>query len=209
MHVLAERTCVLDIQKDEESLLSGMGKNHRNLIRRCIREGVRIEKSKKIEDLEKFFELYKETADRHKFFKFSDDYVKQEFSEFAKQDEVMILNAYLPDGTLDASAVIMYYGSMAAYRHGASKGADKRLPSSYLLQWNAILEAKNRGLKYYNFWGIAPKNSPKHPFRGITHFKKGFGGDCTDLLHCQDFVLNKKYYINWIIESARKIKRGF
>ncbi|OGH86629.1 MAG: hypothetical protein A2301_00345 [Candidatus Magasanikbacteria bacterium RIFOXYB2_FULL_40_13] len=209
MHVLAERTCVLDISPDEEQLLLNMNKNHRNLIRRCLREKVKIKKSVKADDLKSFFELYKETAVRHKFFKFSDKYVRSEFEEFSQENEAVLFTAYLPDGSLDASAVIMYYGVMAAYRHGASLNLDKKLPTSYLLQWEAIKEAKSRGMKYYNFWGIAPENSPRHPFHGITHFKMGFGGQCIDLVHCQDLPISKKYYINWLVESVRRIKRGF
>ena len=120
-----------------------------------------------------------------------------------------MFDAYLPDSSLDSSAIIMYYGSMAAYRHGASLNINKKLPTSYLLQWEAICEAKKRGIKYYNFWGIAPENSPKHPFHGITHFKKGFGGYSRELMHCHDLPITNKYYINWFVESIRRIKRGF
>ena len=99
---------------------------------------------------------------------------------------------------------------MSAYRHSASLNKNPKLPSSYLIQWEAILESKHRNKKYYNFWGIAPNDSKKsHPFAGITHFKKGFGGFQKNLLHCQDLPITKKYYITFIIEMARKIKRGF
>ncbi len=209
MHVLAEKTWILDVTPDEEVLLANMNKNHRNLIRRCVRENVKITKSTEKEKVKDFLKLYTETAQRHNFFKFSDKYVLSEFESFASKDEALLYDAYLEDGSLDASAIIMYYGSMAAYRHGASRNLNKKVPTSYLLQWEAIKEAKARGLKYYNFWGIAPDNSPKHPFYGITHFKKGFGGFSMDLMHCQDLPVTKKYYINWIIESIRRIKRGF
>ena len=71
-------------------------------------------------------------------------------------------------------------------------------------------EAKKRGMKWYNFWGIAPDDAPaSHPFKGITHFKKGFGGEEKQLLHCQDMPLSWKYWINWFIETVRSKKRGF
>jgi lipid II:glycine glycyltransferase (peptidoglycan interpeptide bridge formation enzyme) len=45
LHMLAETTWLLDISVNEEELLSGMKKNHRNLIRRCIRDDVKVNKS--------------------------------------------------------------------------------------------------------------------------------------------------------------------
>lgn len=210
MHVLAETTWMLDITKSEEQLLQNMNKNHRNLIRRCEREKVEVKKLNSTEDLNKFFELYDETARRHKFHKFSRDYITKEFENFSKKGKALVFQAWLPDGRLDSSAIIMYYGKMAAYRHGASLNNNKKIPTSYLLQWKAIKEAQNRGMNLYNFWGIAPENSSKkHPFKGITHFKKGFGGFQKDLLHCQDLPLAPKYYLNWLIETSRRIKRGF
>lgn len=209
MHILAETTWILDIKKDEDALLKEMNKNHRNLIRRCLKEGVRIEIHTDSKKLEPFHELLDTTVHRHKFHRFSRSYVEKEFSAFAKDNQAAILQAFLPDGTLDASAIIMFYGTMAAYRHGASRGASK-IPSSYLLQWEAIREAKKRGMRYYNFWGIAPDGATKkHPFYGISHFKKGFGGRQLNLLHCQDLPLSGKYAISWAIESIRRVKRGF
>lgn len=210
LHILAETTWLLDLSKSEDELLQAMNKNHRNLINRCLREGIKIEKTQNRESIGNFLKLYDITAQRHKFHKFSEKYVTAEFSAFAQNNQAMILSAQLPNSTLDSAAVIMYYGNMAAYRHGASLNTDKKLPTSYLIQWEAIKEAKARGIKLYNFWGIAPENAPKtHPFWGITHFKKGFGGFQKDLLHCQDLPLKPRYYFNWAVELIRKIKRGF
>ena len=210
MHILAETTWMLDISGTEEALLSGMKKNHRNLVRRCEKEGVRVEMHDHDDALHAFNTLHDETAKRHKFHRFSSSYITKEFAAFAKEKHVAVFHAYLPDGTLDSSAIIMFYGNMAAYRHGASLGRDKKLPTSYAIQWAVIREAKRRGMTMYNFWGVAPADARKsHPFKGITHFKKGFGGHQMDLLPCQDYILSPRYYINWLIESIRRIRRGF
>jgi peptidoglycan pentaglycine glycine transferase (the first glycine) len=210
MHVLAENTWLLDISDNKEVLLSKMKKNHRNLIRRCEREGVKINIKIDNTGLKQFGKLFDETVKKHNFHRFSDKYINNEFTAFAKKRSAIYIEAYLPNGQLDAAAIFMFYGNMACYRHSASLNLDKKLPTSYLIQWSAILEAKKRGIKWYNFWGVAPNSeSKKHPFYGITHFKKGFGGYQKDLLHCQDYVLTKKYWFNWIIESLRRIRRGF
>lgn len=210
MHVLAEHTWMLDIKKDESVLLKAMKKNHRNLIRRCEREGVAVSLRKDPEALERLNNMHDEVAKRHNFHRFSRAFITAEMETLQKHDQALIFEATLPDGRVDASAMIVFYGNMAAYRHSASLNLDKRFPSSYLIQWSAIQEARKRGLAWYNFWGIAPKDATKdHPFYGITHFKTGFGGEQIDLLPCQDLPVSPKYYITRLFETLRRIRRGF
>lgn len=210
LHMLAETTWLLDISKTEEGLLSGMKKNHRNLVRKCIREGVNVQKTTSKEALERLNNLHDITAKKHNFHRFSHEYINKEFNAFSANNEALIFEAFLPDSTFDASSIIMFSGNMSAYRHSASLNTNPKLPSSYLIQWEVILESKRRNKKFYNFWGIAPDGSKKsHPFTGITHFKKGFGGFQKNLLHCQDLPITKKYWITFIIETIRKIRRGF
>ncbi|MFA7244801.1 MAG: peptidoglycan bridge formation glycyltransferase FemA/FemB family protein [Candidatus Magasanikbacteria bacterium] len=211
IHILAETSWLLDLSLSEEKLLFNMNKNHRNLINRCLREKVKITFSKEIQDLKEFNTLLDHTAKKHHFVRFSNNYLEKEFIAFEKDNEVSVIKAYLPeDQKIDAGAVVYFYGNSAAYRHGASLVKNKKLPTSYLVQWEAIKEAKRRGMKYYNFWGIAPDNaSDKHPFKGITHFKKGFGGFQKNLLPAHDYIVSKKYWFNWIIETIRSKKRGF
>lgn len=210
MHILAETTWLLNLNPSEKELMLNMNKNHRNLIKRCAKDEVKVIQTGDPAQLDNFYKIYNATAKKHKFHKFSKDYIQKEFEIFAANQEASLYLGYLGDGRLDSAAIIIYYKKMAVYRHGASLNLKRQNPTSYLIQWEAIREAKRRGLYSYNFWGIAPENaSQKHPFWGITHFKKGFGGFPLDLIHCQDYPLTKKYYINWLIETFRRIKRGF
>lgn len=209
IHALAETTWLLDVRPSEDHLLAAMNKNHRNLIHRCEREGVRIRFSSDAEAIARFNAMHNATAARHRFHRFSEMYVEQEYRAFAP-DHAFIAEAYLPSGQLNSSAVIMTFGTMACYRHGASYNAERRLPTSYLLQWEVIREVKRRGLSWYNFWGIAPENAqPTHPFYGLSHFKRGFGGMMKPLLPCQDLPLSSRYALTWAVETIRKHRRGF
>lgn len=206
IHILAETLWLLDLNKSEEELLSEMRKTNRNLIRRAIKENVKIIKSNDIKDIDIFLSLHKETVQRHKFTPYTDEFIKKQVEAFKDDNQAVIFTA-LHNNECLASAIIMYYGNMASYHHGASKPS--KIPASYLLQWEAIKEAKNRNCKIYNFWGIYDGNKKNHPFRGITHFKTGFGGYKKQLLHCQDLPLKTSYYFTYLLETLRKIKRGF
>lgn len=210
MHVIAEHTWLLDLSDDEETLLANMKKNHRNLIRRCEREGVTVRMYTDEEALARLNSMHDVVAKRHKFVRFSRKYITEEFAQFVKDGNAAIFESTLPNGEVDASAIIIFFGSMACYRHSASLHLNNKLPSSYLIQWEVIKEAKRRGMAWYNFWGVAPVGSSKsHPFSGITHFKKGFGGEMKHLLHCHDLPITWKYWFNWTIETIRRYKRGF
>jgi len=210
IHVLAETLWLLDLSPSEEELMMGMEKKHRNLVRRAGKDGVEIKQTTDPEAVERFINLHWETVHRHKFTPYPKDYFRQQVELFAKDDQVKVFEAYHRNELL-ASAIIMYYGKMGAYHHGASssKKEHRKIPASYLMQWEAIKEAKRRGCSSYNLWGISPDKNTKHPFYGITHFKKGFGGYQMDLIPCHDLVINARYYLNWMVETLRKWKRGF
>ena len=83
------------------------------------------------------------------------------------------------------------------------------MPVSYLLQWEAIREAKNRGCKLYDFWGfVDPQKYSKHPWAGPTLFKMGFGGEKFEYIETQDLPLSNKYWLTYFFEKLRKLKRG-
>ena len=209
MHMLAETTWVLDLTKDTESLLKDMKQNHRNLIRRQDKLGIKIVKSSNLKDIQKVHNLLVETSKRHTFTPFSLKYLENEFKAFKKLKAGTIYLGYYGD-ELVAAAITYSYGNLTAYKHGASNMKYKKIPVSYCIQWQAICDAKARGSKFYNFWGVAPQSASKnHPFYGITHFKKGFGGFELDLIPAHDLKISYKYYINLVIELFRKYKRGF
>ncbi len=202
-----EVTWVLDITKSEDEIMKEMRKTHRNLIRRAEKEGVEIIKSADEKYLKAFYSIHEETVRRHKFVPFSYEYIKSEIDAFKGDNQIEIFSAKYK-GKIISSAIIVFYGDQAFYHHGASSSEYGKIPSSYLNLWEAIKEAKKRGSKTFNFYGIV-ENKPNHPWNGLSKFKMGFGGYKKELLHCQDLPLSEKYIITWLIEMLRKIKRGY
>lgn len=207
MHTIAEVLWMLDLIQSEEDILKNMRKNTRYSIRKAEKDGVKVIKSTDINDVKKFNDIYAETAKRHNFVPYSFDLLKAQVKSFKDDNEVMIYFAEY-NNEIISSAIVMYFGDQASYHHGASSSKYGNITDSYLVQWEAIKEAKKRGCKIYNFWGIV-ENEPKHPFAGISLFKKGFGGYRYDLMHCQDLAITKKYYLTRFFEKIRKFKRGF
>jgi peptidoglycan pentaglycine glycine transferase (the first glycine) len=202
-----ELTWLLDITKTEDELMKGMRKTHRNLIRRAEKDGVKIIRSIDEKYTKAFYDIHMETVSRHKFIPFSYDYIKGEIDAFKTDDQIGIFSAEY-NGKIISSAIIVFYGHEAFYHHGASSSEYSKIPASYLALWEAIKEAKERGCRIFNFYGIV-EDKPKHPWSGLSKFKQGFGGYKKEILHCQDFPLRKKYALTCLVEKLRKFKRGY
>lgn len=207
IHIHPEITWELNLNPKEAELMSDMRKTTRYLINRAIKDGVEIIQSNDKEDIEKFDEIYQKTVLRHGFVPFSKNYLNQEFLAFSEDNQVSLFFAKY-QGELIASAMIIFWKGGAFYHQGASSQKYPKIPASYLLQWEAIREAKKRNCQVYNFWGIAPPGSKtSHRFAGVTLFKMGFGGYMKEFIRTQDYPLTAKYWLNFIIESIRSWQR--
>lgn len=212
IHMHPELTWELNLESKEEKLLADMRKTTRYLIKQGEKnEEVEVIKSQDFNDLEAFGEVYKITADRHSFVPFSMKYLKNELESFKGDDEVVIFSGKYK-GEIVASSMIIYCADGAYYHQGASSLKYPKIPVSYLLQWEAIKEGKKRGCKTYNFWGIAPESELEakkdHPWKGLSLFKKGFGGYKKEYVKTQDFPLSWKYWPIYLFEEIRKRKRN-
>ncbi len=202
--VFPEKSWELLLDKTEDILLSEMRKNTRYMIKKAEKSGnFEILKSKKLEDLEKFYKIYKETSLRQKFKPFSFEYIKKEFDIFSEKDEIALFLAK-SNNKYVAGAIIIFWQGVGFYHHGASTDQKSVLSASYLIQWEAIKEAKRRNCQRYNFWVISPNKNPKHRWAGLTFFKKGFGGEEISYSKTRDLPLSVKYWLTYLFE---KIKR--
>lgn len=228
IHTHPELTWILDIGKSEEEILAGMRKTTRYLIKQGLKDrDLEILKSQDVKDIEVFNKLYQETTKRHHFVPFSLNYLKNEFLAFrdssprptgsaqndkGRSDAVIFLAKY--QNEFLASAIVIFWQGIGFYHQGASSDRFPKIPASYLLQWEVIREAKQRGCTTYNFWGITNQNIEiskyrRHPWAGLTLFKTGFGGSKKEYLKTQDLPLSRKYWLTYLFEKIRSKKRGF
>jgi len=204
-----EATWKLDIYLPEEDLVHKMRKTTRYLIKKATENpDISIAKSSNLGDIEIYQKLNKAVSKRQKFVPFSDDFIKNEFEIFDKDKQALFLFGKYK-GEIVAGAMIIFWSGIAFYHQAASLTKFSKLSIPYLLQWEAIKEAKSMGCKVYDFWGFTdPEKFPKHPWAGPTLFKMGFGGYKEEYIKTQDLIISKKYWFNYIIEKIRRIKRG-
>ncbi len=209
MHANAyEATWKLDITIPEEELLKNMRKTTRYLIRQGMKnQDIIVEKSERLDDIEKYQKLNKEIAKRQKFVPFSFEYAKNEFEVFSKDNQILLFFGKYKKEII-SSALVIFWSGIGFYHQAASSSKYTKFSIPYLLLWEAIKEAKKRGCNLYDFWGyVNPFENPKHPWAGPTLFKMGFGGKPYEYVKTQDFPLSKRYWLTYIFEKIRKAKR--
>ncbi len=221
MHANAyEATWRLDITPSEDELMKNMRKTTRYLIRQVMKnQDITTEKSPsfakategkaEIEGVKIYQKLNREVAKRQNFTPFSDTYIKNEFDLFTRDDQALwFFGKY--KGEIAAAALVIFWQGIGFYHQAASLPKYAKLSIPYLLQWEAIKEAKSRGCKIYDFWGYTdPEKYPKHPWAGPTLFKMGFGGYNREYVKTRDFPLSGRYWLTYFFERLRKLKRGF
>ena len=204
MYLSVEFAGVLDLNKSEEEILAGAAQGLRRKIRKANKTGITVEVSTDPKDIKKFYEIQLETAARHKFVEFSEDFLQKQFEAFAKYDEVKLYTAKL-DGEILAQNFMIFYGNEASYHYGVSSELGTKYSGAPLLHMQAMRDARERGIKRYNFWGIVGENETKHRFYGVSCFKRSFGVDELKYTPAHDLILDrKKYFLTKTIESVRK-----
>lgn len=207
MHVHAETTWLLNLSQPEDKLMADLRKTTRYLIKRAENEGVEITADQSNEAIERFIATHRAHAQKTHYEPFSAAYIRNLFKVF-KSNEISLKFAVY-QGQAEAASIIVYFGKTAVYYLAATNTLHPQFSPSYLLQWRSILEAKQRGCVLYNFWGVSPDNNPRHPIAGVSRFKMGFSGYKLDLLHAYDLPITGKYWLNWLVESGRRIARHY
>ena len=207
MYLSVELAGVLDISKDEAQILSEMRPNTRRAVRKGEKEGITIETSSDPAAVKEFYDIQLETAKRHGFFAFGESFLTKQFAAFARTDNVILYTAKLGKDIL-AQNFMIFYGNEASYHYGVSTALGTKHPGAPLLHMQAMRDARTRGIKRYNFWGIVDENDTKHRFYGVSRFKRSFGVSELRYLPAHDIVIGKIAYLKTLaIETARRRHR--
>lgn len=196
--VQPSKTTLLDLKEEEGELLKKMHQKTRYNIRLAEKKGVKIFEGD-IKYFDSFWRLLNETTERDDFRPHGQDY----YIEMLKTDPDFIkLFVAEYKGKIIAANIISFFGDTATYMHGASSNEFRNVMAPYLIQWHVIKEAKRKGCRYYDFYGIDEKKWP-----GVTRFKAGFGGGNRHFPGTFDYVFDPGWYS--IYGMVRKVRRTF
>ncbi len=207
MYLSVELAGVLDLEKSEDELLKNMRQRLRRALRKAEKNSITIEKSTDPARMKEFYDIQLQTAGRHHFIAFSEGFLTKQFAAFAEDNSAVLYTARY-NGEVLAQNFMIFYGNEASYHYGVSTELGTKLSGAPLLHMQAMRDARERGIKRYNFWGIVDEDDTKHRFYGVSVFKRGFGVDELKYVPAHDLILNPiKYSVDWVVETARRKRR--
>ncbi len=164
------KTLIIDLTRVIEEIRKDIAYSRRQGIGFAVKKGVLISHGKTSEYRDAFVGLIKKTSARHDFGIFNASH----YDAILKFLPTEIFTA-THEGNFLAAAQVIFWGNTVTYLHAGSDDANKKLRAPDLMIWTIIEEAKKRGFKKFDFWGIDEQRWP-----GVTMFKKSFGGSETE-----------------------------
>ena len=207
MYLSVEYAGVLNLEKSEDEILAGASQGFRRKLRKAEKNDITVEVSNDPKVMKDFCDLETKHAERQGYVPFSRSFLTKQFEAFAKNDEVLMYTAK-KDGEILAMNFMIFYGPEASYHYGVSSDLGTKYSGAPLMHLRAMEEARKRGIKRYNLWGIVGQDEATHRFYGVSEFKRSFGCEELKYTPAHDFVINKaKYKLTKLIETARKRHR--
>lgn len=75
--------------------------------------------------------------------------------------------------------------------------------------WEAMKLSISEGIRFFNFWGVSPKNDKSHPWYGLSSFKRKFYGFEQNWLPAKDIKVSNKYFLTNTFERIDKFRKGY
>lgn len=202
-----KETWVLDLKGTDDELKHKLPSRLLRYYRNMTKNGISVETSHNPEDIKYLTKLQNAFAKEKGINTFSEKYLK---TELAQPFSTLYYIKYKDQETGKEEVVaagLVFDDKTTRYNlQGAQNDTGRKLHATGILTIQLILDAKEKGLKTFDFWGIAPDGAPKdHPWAGFTNFKKTFAGQEVQYAGTYDIVLRPAKYKLYCL--LRKINR--
>lgn len=198
-------TWKLDLTPPEPELLSAMETNKVRLWRNHQKKDIIIRSSKNPDDIRILESLLKTVGNTAHFTPQTEDHLRNQLiSDFST-----LYIAELASSKTPIAATLVYDSpDTRFYAHSASDYEHRKLTAGSIILIQSILDAKNKGLKFYDFWGITTSTDKNHPWYGFTQYKKSFGGFEVNYAGTYDIILHPtKYRTYQILRHLNRLTR--
>lgn len=195
-------TLVTDVTREEKAILADMRSSNRNIARNIHKKGVSVRTSRDPEDIAHLTRLLEKTAARGEFTAHTHGYLTTAAQTLMPRDAATLYLAEL-EGEVIAAALTYDTPETRVYAHAAASDEHRKLSPGVALVVELVKDARARGQKAVDLWGIAPTDSPDHAWAGFTRFKRSFGGAELHYPGSWDLGLDRRYTAYRAVRGAR------
>lgn len=193
-HVQYRHTILIDLKPTEEEILANFKSRARWEIKQAMSFGVTARESETSdENLEKMFEILRETSERNSFYIRDKKFTMMYWKKFAKKGMLKLFFAK-HEGDILAGAVIISNDGYAWYKEGGSLKQKSRLLGPRLLLWEVMKTLKSSGINTFDLGGIPdPAHHAASSLSGVYVFKSAFSRETVELMPTMELPLSKRY----------------
>lgn len=185
-------TVLIDLAPSEEDMLARMKQKTRYNIRYAARQGVTVRQGSPA-DFEMLYRMYANTSRRGGFVIRDESYYQTLWRTFYDQAMLTPLIAEV-EGQAAAGLMLFHFAGRAWYLHGMSNEYQRKKMPTYLLQWEAMRIAKEKGCHEYDLWGAPEIFDESDSMWGVYRFKRGLGGQVLRTMGAYDYPARPLLY---------------
>ena len=186
---------LINLSYSNENLMMSFKSKWRNCLKKGLKLGVNVSLSNNNKnDINKVISNYKKLQLEKNFIGLSENLIIQMVKQ---NDKIWKFNIYLANvakknNQIDKEEIIgmlvsIEHGDTATYLLGMTNAKGREYQANYVLLWQAILNAKKNGCKWFDIGGLNT-STPK----GIVHFKEGIKSDLYRLVgEWRSFIIRK------------------
>ncbi len=201
-------TQVIDLTPSADDILASMSQNSRNLTRNFAKKGLVITQTTDPGDITILTTLLANVATRNNITPHSLDYFKTQAETLFPIGAASLFYASL-EGIPIAASLVYDSPTTRYYAHAAANDKYRKLSAGTALVGHMILDAKIKGLRSFDLYGIAPDgHAANHPWAGFTKFKQSFGGEAVTTSGAWDLPLKPLPYLLYrTYQTLRKLRK--
>lgn len=217
-----KETWLLDLTGDDNTFKARLPERLLRYHKTANSKGITLRSTKNPSDIKYLITLQNELAKQKGINVFPKNYLKTELSqpfatlylaEYHEQNNSKESHSQPAKNTVEPvsgniiAAGLVFDDSLTRYNlQGAQSELGRKLHATGILTIELIKQAREKGLKCFDFWGIAPEDAPEnHPWANFTRFKKTFHGVQKEYLGTYDIPVDKMKYE--IYQTLRKLNR--
>ena len=194
-------TAVIDLTKSEDDILADMKQKGRYNIRLAEKKWVNVSQvSKTLHNIEVFYKLMELTIERDNFKGNTQSY----YESFLTRSDTFLYFAE-HEWEVIAAGIFAIEWSVMYYYYWASANHKRNLMAPYLIQWKAIVYAKERWCTLYDFLWIASPMISHDTLTWVTNFKLKFTPDTRYISKSYIYKHKKLKYL--LIQILRYFKK--
>jgi len=187
-----KNTFLLDLHDEEALLLERMKQKTRYNIRLAKKKGVTVRVAK-LDELDLFYRMYAETANRDNFVIRPKGYYIDVWQTFISAGMAYPILAEVEHEPV-AGLILFHFNKRAWYFYGMSTTLHREKMPNYLLQWEAIKLSKSLECSQYDLWGAPDVFNETDRLWGVYRFKEGMGAKVVQTVGALDYPVKKIEY---------------